>query len=209
VGSTFSKIYSAVVPFVKDKILPFVKKAVDSPTGQKLLGQAKKTAAQAGVEVVSDALKGRNVLDSSKRALGRAKNRMQNTLKETAIEAVKSRVGALKPSSRQAQSSTWSKPKSRPKRGGVKNKPAIATTSKASKRGRRTKKDLFSGGGGGGGGRGGGGGGRGRGRGRGAKDIVSVSSPSSSKKAKGAANKKKGKGRVVRRRYDLFDDHFF
>jgi hypothetical protein len=132
---------------------------------------------------------------------------MQNTLKETAIEAVKSKVGALQPSSRQAQSSAWSKPKSRPKRGGVKNKPAIATTSKASKRGRRTKKDVFSGGGGGGGGRGGGG--RGRGRGRGAKDIVSVSSPSSSKKAKGAANKKKGKGRVVRRRYDLFDDHFF
>jgi hypothetical protein len=78
VGSLFSSIFSSVVPFVK-KALNLGKVAAKSSAAKQFTNELKRTATQAGLNVVADALQGKNVLQSSKREAVRAAQKMGQT----------------------------------------------------------------------------------------------------------------------------------
>lgn len=65
IGSVFSNIYSTVVPIVRS--------ALKSRVGKSLLKDAKNTALQAGLNVVGDALDGKNVIKATKQRVKTAK----------------------------------------------------------------------------------------------------------------------------------------
>jgi hypothetical protein len=71
IASIFGRIFSSVVPLVKGAF-NIGSRAVKSDAGQALVKEVKKSATRAGLNVVSDALQGKNVLDSTKRELARA-----------------------------------------------------------------------------------------------------------------------------------------
>jgi len=74
-GSIFSSIFSRVVPYIKSAFRMgsnVVRKAASSDVGKVLKKELKKQATTAAVNVASDALKGENVLKSSKKNLKRA-----------------------------------------------------------------------------------------------------------------------------------------
>jgi hypothetical protein len=81
IGSIFGRIFSSVVPIVRGA-LGIGSKIAKSKVGQELAKEVKKSATQAGVNVVSDALKGRNILQSSKEALSQASKNVGNKLEE-------------------------------------------------------------------------------------------------------------------------------
>lgn len=71
IASIFSNLYSSVVPMIKGA-LKIGSKAASSRIGKTIIKKAKKRAMRAGLNVVSDALEGQNVLKSTKRELKRA-----------------------------------------------------------------------------------------------------------------------------------------
>ena len=72
IGSIFSNIYTSVMPFIKSA-LKIGSKAAKSKVGKAMVKKAKKKAMKAGLNVVSDALQGKNVVESTKRELNKAK----------------------------------------------------------------------------------------------------------------------------------------
>jgi hypothetical protein len=83
IGSIFKSVFSSVMPFVK-KALGVGTRALKSDVGRAVTKELKRTATQAGLDVVGDALQGKNVLQSSKIALSKAQNRMGRKLQEIA-----------------------------------------------------------------------------------------------------------------------------
>jgi hypothetical protein len=95
IGSIFKSVFSSVVPFVK-KALGVGARALKSDVGRAVTKELKRTATQAGLDVVGDALQGKNVLQSSKIALSKAQNRMGRKLQEIAQQKSAGRPPAKK-----------------------------------------------------------------------------------------------------------------
>lgn len=133
IGSIFSKLFSSVVPLVKG-VFRIGAKAAKTQGGRRIIKKAKKIATQAGLNVVSDALEGKNVLDSTKRQLNVVKKKVNR-------EGVKAVQRALAP------------PPSKKRRRGAKSGSAraLATSVGAARVGKRgggssakkRRKDLF------------------------------------------------------------------
>jgi len=79
VGSVFTRIFSSVVPFIKGA-LKVGKKVGQSSVGRSLAREVKRSATEAGLNVVADALQGKNVVQSSKENLVKARNRVGKRL---------------------------------------------------------------------------------------------------------------------------------
>lgn len=112
IASIFGRIFSSVVPLVKGA-LNIGKRVAKSDVGRSLAKEVKKSATQAGINVVSDALKGKNIIQSSKRALAQVGENVGNKL-ESSLAQTSSSSGssaALRP-----------KPRARPKRPKVKGR---------------------------------------------------------------------------------------
>lgn len=75
IGSIFKNIFTSVVPFVKGA-LGLGRKVAQSSVGREIGRELKKTATKAGLEVVGDALQGKNIAASANKALVRARNRV-------------------------------------------------------------------------------------------------------------------------------------
>lgn len=85
IGSLFSKIFTSVVPLVKGAF-KIGKKAVTSNTAKALGRELKRSATQAGLNVVSDALQGKNVVESSKEQLSKAGDRLAEKVAKLAVD---------------------------------------------------------------------------------------------------------------------------
>jgi hypothetical protein len=120
IASIFGRIFSTVVPFVRGA-LRLGSRAAKSKVGRSLAKEMKRSATQAGVSVVSDALKGKNIIDSSKKALNQVTENMGNRITSLASAST---AGPKPP-----------KLKRRPKRA-----TKTAVTFKPKGGGRRTKK---------------------------------------------------------------------
>ena len=83
VASVFSNIYSSVVPHLKSA-LSVGTKAANSTAGQALADKVKQRAMRAGLNVVSDALSGKNVVQSTQNELQKA----QRSVKKNAARNV-------------------------------------------------------------------------------------------------------------------------
>lgn len=83
-GRGFLSIFSKVLPFIKSvfkSILPVAKKAAANPHIQKAANQLKDHAIDAGINVASDALQGKNIGESLKReTINIGKNTAQDLL---------------------------------------------------------------------------------------------------------------------------------
>ena len=104
IGSIFSNIYSSVMPFIKSAFR-IGSKAAKSKVGRSLAKKAKKKAMKAGLNVVSDALQGKNVINSTKRELNKAKQEVKkgiskrvNAAADAALHAALSPDRSIKPS---------------------------------------------------------------------------------------------------------------
>lgn len=91
VGSIFSRIFSSVVPYVMRGI-DLGKRAIKSEVGKKITKTLKRTATEAGLNVVSDALQGKNVIDSAKRELKKAKSEMGQKLEKHLADRAKKKA---------------------------------------------------------------------------------------------------------------------
>jgi len=94
-GSIFSSIFSHVVPFVKSA-LRLGKRAAMSSVGRELTKHLKKSATNAGVAVVNDALQGKNILESSKYQVDKVAKSMGkklSTMSERAVRGKKKKQG--------------------------------------------------------------------------------------------------------------------
>ena len=87
IGSVFSKLFSNVVPIVKS-IFNVGKQAAATPLGQAVIRDAKKTAMQAGLNVVNDAMEGKNILQSTRDQVKGATRTMTEQLKRRAEMAM-------------------------------------------------------------------------------------------------------------------------
>jgi len=79
IGSIFHSIFSTLVPFVKSAFRTGTKtvgKALRSDTGRALKRELKRHATSAALQVTSDALQGKNVLESSKKNVMRVSKEM-------------------------------------------------------------------------------------------------------------------------------------
>ena len=95
IGQIFSSIYSAVVPIVR-KVIGVGAKAASSRLGKQVLKDVKKTASRAGLKVVGDALRGENVLKSTKKAVSAAKKDIGAKLNARGIKAIAAASAPLK-----------------------------------------------------------------------------------------------------------------
>lgn len=86
IGSIFSSIYSTVVPLIKSA-LRIGSRVVKSPVGRSVVNSAKKTAMKAGLNVVNDALRGENVVQSTKRELKKAKGVLARNVARKVLRA--------------------------------------------------------------------------------------------------------------------------
>jgi len=86
--SVFSTIFSNVVPFVKSAFR-IGSKVAKSNVGQELTKHLKKSAQEAGVAVVNDALQGKNVLQSSKQQVAKVAKSMSDKVSELDQAAVR------------------------------------------------------------------------------------------------------------------------
>jgi len=93
--SVFSTIFSNVVPFVKSA-LRIGTKVAKSNVGQELTKHLKRSAAEAGVAVVNDALKGKNVLQSSKQQVAKVAKSMSRKMESLDKAAVRNVNGSKK-----------------------------------------------------------------------------------------------------------------
>jgi hypothetical protein len=84
VGSLLSSLYSTMVPLVKSA-LRIGSKALNSPVGRAVKEAAKRTALEAGMNVVNAGLEGKNVLASAKQELSKARTSFKDRLKNIPI----------------------------------------------------------------------------------------------------------------------------
>lgn len=89
VGSIFSSLFSSVVPLFKTAA-KIGMKAIRTPVGRALAKEAKRTAMQAGLNVVHDALQGKNVVHSTKNEMKRIKNNIPSSVERIAKRAMTS-----------------------------------------------------------------------------------------------------------------------
>lgn len=139
IGSIFSSIYSSVVPLIKSA-LRIGTRAATSRVGKKVIKGAKKAAIQAGLNVVGDALEGKNVIRSTKQQLKRATAQMGNTISSLGSSSL-TRPRRPKPltATRHRQRPTTKRPPPR-------RRPHVGATPKASAlamRRRAATRDLF------------------------------------------------------------------
>ncbi len=118
IGSVFSKVFNAIVPFAKA--------VMRNPMAKRVIRDVKK----AGINVVKDTLRGENVLKSTKKALRKVRDRTQARILET------TRRPAARPPRRRA-----ARPPRRPT--GLARVVHTTRTLKPHRR-RRGKKDLFN-----------------------------------------------------------------
>lgn len=90
-ASTFANIYSAVVPLMKSA-LRIGSSAAKSEVGKQVIKGVKNRAMRAGLNVVSDALEGKNIIKSTKNELNSAKK----ALKERLVAGYKASKNDLK-----------------------------------------------------------------------------------------------------------------
>lgn len=98
IGSIFSSIYSSVVPLIRS-VLKVGGKAARSQLGRAVLKDAKKTAMKAGINVVGDALQGKNVIRSSKSAIKNARQDFAKKLIKRGEKAYLAAAGVKPPTS--------------------------------------------------------------------------------------------------------------
>ena len=79
IGSFFTHIFSKALPFIKGALKLGVR-AAKSDTGRAIQKQIRKHATTAAVNVVGDALEGKNVLQSSKRHVQKATKKLTQKL---------------------------------------------------------------------------------------------------------------------------------
>lgn len=85
IGSIFSNIFRGVVPIVK-KVLGLGARAIKTPIGKSIVKEAKKTALEAGLNVMGDALQGKNVVKSAKQQAKKAISNMGDKIQKTALQ---------------------------------------------------------------------------------------------------------------------------
>lgn len=65
IGSIFSNIFRGIIPLAS-KAVNIGRKVISSPTGQKIMKAAKRTAIDAGLDIATDVLQGKNVKEAAK-----------------------------------------------------------------------------------------------------------------------------------------------
>lgn len=120
IASLFGRIFSSVVPLVKGA-LNIGKKVAKSQVGRSLAKEVKRSATQAGINVVSDALKGKNILESSKKALAQAGENVGNKMDQLTNPISKAQT---RPKTRRQKKKTTGRPslKVNKRGGGWRNK---------------------------------------------------------------------------------------
>ena len=88
IGSIFSSLFSRLVPIVKTA-LGVGRRALASQAGQQIAKAAKRSAMQAGLSVVGDALRGDNVAESAKREIAKARKTMGRVIKNLAPDEMR------------------------------------------------------------------------------------------------------------------------
>jgi len=139
VGSIFTRIFSSVVPFIKGAF-KIGKKAAQSSVGKSLAREVKRSAAEAGLNVVADALQGKNVLQSSKENLIKARNRVGKRVEQLGKTAISGPPPSKKQKRKPPAGKTFktsAKPKMKKARGAGKRKKK--KTKKKSKRSYRSR----------------------------------------------------------------------
>jgi len=139
VGSVFTRIFTSVIPFIKGA-LKVGKKVAQSSVGRSLGREVKRSATEAGLNVVADALQGRNVLQSSKENLVKARNRVGRKLEnlgKTALAGPPPRKKQKRKAPAGKTFKTSAKPKMKKARGAGKKK-------KKYKKGKKSKKGYRS-----------------------------------------------------------------
>lgn len=130
IASIFSNIYSSVVPIIKSA-LRIGKKAAQTRAGKKILSKTKKHAMQAGLNVVGDALQGKNIVESTKNELNRVKKSAKNDL----LDVLAARPPPAKRQRRDKNNTAYKKKKQK----------VYATPASLAKRSaKRRQKDIFS-----------------------------------------------------------------
>jgi len=85
IGSIFSTLFSKVTPILgrmAKKAVNIGQRAIASNTGQEVKKELKRSLSKAGLNIVGDALQGKNVVESGKQQLKNiAKNTLQSALK--------------------------------------------------------------------------------------------------------------------------------
>ena len=85
IGSIFSSLFSHLVPVVKTA-LGIGRRALASPAGQQLAKAAKRSAMQAGLNLVGNTLQGEDVATSAKREIAKARQTMGHVIKNLNVE---------------------------------------------------------------------------------------------------------------------------
>ncbi|NER45861.1 MAG: hypothetical protein F6J92_04070 [Symploca sp. SIO1A3] len=141
VGSLFTALYHSVRPYVA-KALRWGSKAVGqamrSEVGQSIGRELKRNATQAGMNVVADALQGKNVLESTKRELGSASERLGKHIGSLASKG----RGGKKKKGRVPPKKKGSLAKGAKGRGGAKKKKKTAKKESEAKKKKNTKKNT-------------------------------------------------------------------
>jgi len=148
-GSVFASIFSNVVPFVKSA-LRLGSRAAKSSVGRQLTKHLKKSATEAGVAVVNDALRGRNVLQSSKEQVAKVANRMTKKvaklqkakLKQMAKSAKTSKKKKLKKARRGKKLTYGGRRKKKTKKRVYRSKKKTKKTRSSKRRSRSSKRLL-------------------------------------------------------------------
>jgi hypothetical protein len=96
IASVFSQIYSSVLPYIKKALEP-IKRIIKTPAAKKIKNEIKKSASKASLNVVSDALEGKNVIKASKRELVKAKDDLKKTIQNIASEPLVKKAKMVKP----------------------------------------------------------------------------------------------------------------
>lgn len=106
IGSIFSNIYSSVVPLFKSAF-KIGSKLAKTDVGKSVIKSAKKKAMQAGINVVNDALQGKNVVASTKQQVQNIKQDLKKGISrglETGISTgINAALNKKKPKNLQIQ----------------------------------------------------------------------------------------------------------
>jgi len=133
IGSIFSNIFRGLVPLAKN-LFSVGKRAVMSKTGQQVMKAAKRTAMDAGLDIVNDVLDGENLKASAKKNLRRSgKTMLQNVKKEMrGGKGAKRTTKACKKKTKKKKNA--SKPKKKKKKRSGKNERVSKKKSKPKKK---------------------------------------------------------------------------
>ena len=97
IGSIFSNIYSSVIPFLKGAF-KVGSKVAKSSAGRTIAKNVKKKAMRAGLNVVGDALQGKNVVQSTKREVKKAQSALKKDIvKRASAAANAAALAAIQP----------------------------------------------------------------------------------------------------------------